>query len=155
MQPDAAGMALATGVLAGVIAVFWFANRMISGPVADLSYTIGRQVARGVAEWATSRPPTGAGREIDAGQSGSDGGIGNGGDRGDGGIDGTGNGPTRELEEPVLVRVTGGRPRLRLECRLRGHRAVRRATLRGTPRPSGSAYELRGTRTPATGTIAA
>jgi hypothetical protein len=114
MQPDAAGLALATGVLAGVIGVFWFADRMISGPVADLSYTIGRQVARGVAEWAASQSGRArAGAEArrereDAGGPGRD----------EGGRDGgPDDGLPQDLTTPVLARVVGGRPRLRIDCR--------------------------------------
>ncbi len=117
MQPDAAGLGLATGVLAGVIGAFWFANRMISGPVADLSYTIGREIARGVAEWTASRPSSGGGPEIDAGQPGP--GAGDGGDelRAGGGNDGDADGVPQDMAVPVLVRVTGGRPRFRIDCR--------------------------------------
>ncbi len=118
MQPDAAGLALATGVLAGVMAAFWFANRMISGPVADLSYTIGREVARGVAEWTASPRCIGGGPEIDAGQPGRGTGSWDGGHPGDGGTGGIEDGLTEDLVAPVLVRVAGGRPRLRLEFRM-------------------------------------
>jgi hypothetical protein len=113
MLPDAVGMALATGVLAGVIGVFWFASRVISGPVADLSYTIGRQVARGVAEWAASPPGRAGGPGSEARRGRGDaGGPGEGG--GDGGLD---DDLPQDLATPVLVRVAGGRPRLRIDCR--------------------------------------
>ena len=154
MQPDVAGLTLATGVLAGAIWVFWFADRMISGPVGELSYTIGRQIARGVAEWAAARPSTRGERRFDDGRAEPGGGAGNGGNRRDGGADGTGDGLTGDLVEPVLVRVTGGRPRLRLECRLRGHGDVRTATLRRPLRPAGWAYGIPLTRALPTGTIA-
>jgi len=115
MQPDAAGMALATGVLAGVIGVFWFADRMISGPVTDLSYTIGRQVALGVAEW-------GASQSCRARRSGADArrereGAGGPGEDEGGRDDGPDDGLPLDLVTPVLARVVGGRPRLRIDCR--------------------------------------
>ncbi len=115
MQPDAAGMALATGALAAVIGVFWLANRMISGPVTDLSYTIGRQVARGVAEWGASQSGRARASGADAPRGRDDAG-GPGEDEGgrDGGPD---DGLPRDLVTPVLARVVGGRPRLRIDCR--------------------------------------
>lgn len=113
MQPDAAGMALATGVLAGVIGVFWFADRMISGPVADLSYTIGRQVARGVAEWGSSQSGRARASGADARREREDA-DGRGDDEGGG--DG-GDALPGDLVTPLLTRVAGGRPRLRIDCR--------------------------------------
>ena len=53
MQPDALGLALATSVLAVVIASFGLVSRVVSGAVAGLSYAFGLAVARGIAEWAT------------------------------------------------------------------------------------------------------
>ena len=53
MQPDALGLALATSVLAVVIASFGLVSRVVSGAVAGLSYAFGLAVARGIAEWST------------------------------------------------------------------------------------------------------
>ena len=52
MQPDALGVAFATGVLTGVIAVFGVLSWLISGAVSKLSYTIGATVSRGMAGWS-------------------------------------------------------------------------------------------------------
>jgi len=52
MQPDALGVAFATGVLTGVIAVFGVLSWLISGAVSKLSYTIGPTVSRGIAGWS-------------------------------------------------------------------------------------------------------
>ena len=112
MQPDAAGLALATGVLAAVIAAFGFASRLICGAVAGLSYAIGLAVARGIAEWSAPEPDP-----LPASTGGSDG-L----DEVDGHPRGSGDGGD-EIERGVpdapsvrLTRVVGGRPRLRLEC---------------------------------------
>ncbi len=113
MQPDAAGLALATGVLAAVIAAFGLASWLISGAVTGLSYAIGLAVARGIAEWAAPEPdPLAAASGSPDGLDGADGlppVSGEDGDRADHG------GP--DTPSVRLARVVGGRPRLRLECR--------------------------------------
>ena len=116
MQPDAAGLALATGVLAIVLAVFGFASRLICGAVEGLSYAIGLAVARGIAEWSAPEPdplPASTGGSGDPdGLDGVDGLPPASGDDG-GGIE-RGAPDARSVR---LARVIGGRPRLRLECR--------------------------------------
>ena len=114
MQPDVAGLALATGVLAGVIGAFWLTSLVISGPVAGLTYTIGREVARGVAVWAASSrdaaDSAGARREDeDAGSQG---------DNRDGGEGGLYVDVALDPAIPAPARVAGGRPHLRIHCRV-------------------------------------
>ena len=109
MQPDAAGLAFATGVLAVVIAAFGLASRLISGAVAGLSYAVGWAVARGIADWAAPDPdhcsPSAGGPHRLPPGWGDDG------DRVDG--------DAPDAPGRVLARVVGGRPRLRIECRPR------------------------------------
>lgn len=110
MQPDAVGLALATSVLAVVIAAFGLVSRVVSGAVAGLSYAIGLAVARGIAEWATSEPSA---QTVPTGDP-DDAPPGTGRDRLEADDD--------ALDAPavVLARVVGGRPRLRIECRPAG-----------------------------------
>ena len=110
MQPDAAGLALATGVLAAVIAAFGLASRLISGAVAGLSYAIGLAVARGLAEWTApegERSPAAAG-DLDGRRPGSS----------EDGESVDGDPPAGP--ELTLTPVAGSRPRLRIECRPAG-----------------------------------
>ena len=112
MQPDAAGLALATGVLAIVLAVFGFASRLISGAVEGLSYAIGLAVARGIADWSAPEPdPLPASTGGSEGLDGVDALPPGSGDDGDGTERGVPDAPSVRL-----ARVVGGRPRLRLEC---------------------------------------
>ena len=99
MQPDALGLALATSVLAVVIAAFGLVSRVVSGAVAGLSYAFGLAVARGIAEWATCESTAHAVPTRGPGDAPP----GTGGDRDEAGDD------ALDASAVVLARVIGGR----------------------------------------------